>query len=63
LWLYYSAQIFLYGAELTRIRAEAGTESVEPASYARVDEPKRTESAGALGQPTAQLDKPVASRG
>lgn len=39
LWTYYSAQIFLFGAELTRAMADSQSRSPEPASMATVGNP------------------------
>jgi membrane protein len=63
LWLYYSAQIFLYGAELTRLRADTGSEIVKPSSFAEVDTSQKPESEHGGRHRSTELDKTVATGG
>jgi membrane protein len=47
LWVYYSAQILFYGAELTQEYAEMRGRSVKPSPHAEMDEEKRCQSEAA----------------
>jgi hypothetical protein len=40
-WVYYSAQIFLFGAEFTQVYAKAGGRQIAPAEDATVTDPQK----------------------
>lgn len=51
LWVYYSAQILFFGAEVTKVYAKRFGVSPQPASYARWISPPQTEKSGMPAKP------------
>jgi len=51
LWVYYSAQILLYGAEFTQVYANRVGERIVPTSDAKVTDPHKAATNGAAGKP------------
>lgn len=57
LWVYYSAQIMLYGAEFTQVYANRLGERIVPAHDAKVTDPRKAD-AGQPGRPRALAQNP-----
>jgi membrane protein len=51
LWVYYSAQILLYGAEFTQVYANRVGERIVPTPDAKVTDPHKAATNGAAGKP------------
>jgi membrane protein len=61
LWVYYSAQILFFGAEVTKVYANRFGAHLRPASYARwVDQPRPSQPA--VAKPTATKPEPKTAR-
>ena len=51
LWVYYSAQILLYGAECTQVYANRVGDRIVPTPDAKVTDPHKAATDGAGGKP------------
>ena len=57
LWVYYSAQILLYGAEFTQVYANRIGDRIVPAPDARVTDPRKADADRAGQKPAHAPDR------
>jgi len=57
-WVYYSAQIMLYGAEFTQVYANRMGDRIVPTPDAQVTDPRKADASGSSPGKTARTREP-----